>query len=151
MGDLNVRYAALRKQYETLVQGALADPSTLSAALPQIETVNQQIAGVLDQMLKELQFARDGPNSETYRTELLQLLTRIQSDYTGLKANTDKHETLRRIRNFQDTSWRPTLLLYVALLLIFGIMLILVILFRRQTKDSTAAAITSPSAIAPLT
>ena len=151
MDDLRVRYADLRGQYDTLIAQTLASPGTVSTTLPQIQSLNQQIAAVLDQMLTELQHARDGPNSDAYRAQLLEQLTRIQTDYNGLKANTDSLETLRRIRSFQDDSWKPSLLLYVAGLVAAAILLVLLVLFRRQTSESSIAPSTSPQAMPTLT
>lgn len=149
-GDLNTQYKALKAQYDTLVTRAVTDPTTLQTALPQIQSINQQMATILDQMLVELQAARTGPNSDAYRDELTATLARIQMDYNGLKTNTDALQTLRRIRSFQDTSWQSTLNLYLALFAIFAIVLVLVMLFRRQTKESTPATIASPPAMPTL-
>ncbi len=149
-GDLNSQYKALKAQYDTLITQTLAEPTKLSTALPQIQSINQQMATILDQMLVELQNARNGPNSDAYRAELAETLARIQMDYNGLKTNTDALQTLRRIRSFQDTSWQSSLNLYLALFLIFAIVLVLVMLFRRQTKASTPAPSASPAAIPTL-
>ena len=149
-GDLNSQYKALKAQYDTLITQTLAEPARLSTALPQIQSINQQMATILDQMLVELQTARNGPNSDAYRAELAETLARIQMDYNGLKTNTDALQTLRRIRSFQDTSWQSSLNLYLALFLIFAIVLVLVMLFRRQTKASTPAPSASPAAIPTL-
>ena len=151
MDELNARYADLRGQYDALITQTLTSPATISTTLPQIQSLNQQIAAVLDQMLTDLQYARDGPNSDAYRTRLLEQLTRIQSDYTGLKANTDSLETLRRIRSFQDDSWKPSLLLHIVGLVAAAILLVLLMLFRRQTSESTIAPTMSPTAMPTLT
>ena len=149
-GDLNAQYEALKRQYDTLITQTLAEPTRLSTALPQIQSINQQMSTLLDQMLTQLQYARNGPNSDAYRDQLTETLARIQMDYNGLKTNTDALQTLRRIRSFQDTSWQSTLSLYLALFLIFAIVLVLVMLFRRQTKASTPAPSASPAAIPTL-
>ena len=148
--DLSARLATLRTQYTTLATQATTTPAQVPTLLPQIQTINQQIAAVLDQMIAQLQHARQGPNSDAYRDELTATLARIQMDYNGLKTNTDALQTLRRIRSFQDTSWQPTLNLYLALFCIFTIVLVLVMLFRRQTKESTPATIASPPAMPTL-
>jgi hypothetical protein len=125
-------------------------PAQLQTLLPQIQSLNQQIASVLDQMLTAMQYARQGPNSESYRDQLVEQLSRIQTDYNGLKTNTDTMETLRRIRGFQDESWKSPLLTYVAILLIAALVLVLVMLFRRQKADSATMPSASPAAIPPL-
>lgn len=149
-GDLNAQYETLKRQYDTLITQTLAEPTRLSTTLPQIQSINQQMSTLLDQMLTQLQYARNGPNSDAYRAELAETLARIQMDYNGLKTNTDALQTLRRIRSFQDTSWQSSLNLYLALFLIFAIVLVLVMLFRRQTKASTPAPSASPAAIPTL-
>lgn len=149
--DLSAQYTKLQTDYQALIAQALVDSTKLPTLLPQIQSVNQQMAGVLDKMLVELQYARDGPNSDAYRDQLAETLTRIQRDYNGLKSNTDALQTLKRIRSFQDTSWQSSLTLYIALFLVFAVTLVLVMVFRRHTKESTTAPSTSPAAIPPLT
>lgn len=151
LDELNTRLASLRSQYTALASQAVTTPAQLQTLLPQIQSLNQQIATVLDQMLQEMQYARQGPNSDAYRTQLVEQLTRIQSDYNGLKTNTDTMQTLNRIRAFQDTTWQGTLFTYLGILLIAAIVLVLVMLFRRQKKESATMPSASPAAIPPLT
>jgi hypothetical protein len=151
LDELNTQLTSLRAQYTQLASQATANPSQVATLLPQIQTLNQQIASVLDQMLQEMQYAQQNANSEAYRDQLVEQLSRIQMDYNGLKANTDTMQTLRRIRSFQDDSWKSPLFTYIALLLVAALVLVLVMLFRRQKKDSATMPSTSPAAIPPLT
>jgi ribosomal protein L29 len=151
LAELNTQYTALRAQYTTLANQAAANPGQIQTLLPQIQSVNQQIAAVLDQMLAQMQYARDGPNSETYRAELVEQLARIQLDYNGLKTNTDALQTLRRIRSFQDTSWQSTLFLYIGLFVLVAGLFALLVMVRRHASTSTMAPSPSPTAMAPLT
>ena len=150
LDELNTRLSSLRSQYTTLATQASANPSQVATLLPQIQSLNQQIANVLDQMLQEMQYARQDPNSEAYRDQLVEQLSRIQTDYNGLKANTDTMETLRRIRGFQDDSWKSPLATYMAILLVAALVLVLVILFRRQKAERATMPSASPAAIPPL-
>jgi hypothetical protein len=150
LNELSSRLTALRSQYTDLANRATTTPSQVQTLLPQIQTVNQQIAAVLDQMLSQMQYAQRGPNSDTYRTQLVEQLTRIQSDYNGLKTNTDALQTLRRIRSFQDTSWQSTLFIYLVGFLVVALLLVLVMLFRRQKSVSPIAPTMSPTATPPL-
>lgn len=151
LDELNTQLTSLRAQYTTLAEQAVASPSQITTLLPQIQSVNQQIAAVLDQMLTELQYARQDPNSDTYRTQLVEQLTRIQTDYNGLKANTDTMQTLHRIRAFQDTTWTSALFSYVAMFLLAAVVLVLVMLFRRQAKASASVPSASPAAMPTFT
>jgi hypothetical protein len=148
---LTTRLTALRAQYTTLANQATAAPAQIQTILPQIQTVNQQIAAVLDQMLTQMQYAREGANSETYRSQLVEQLARIQLDYNGLKTNTDAMQTLQRIRSFQDTSWQSTLMLYIGLFVFVAGLFALVVMVRRYTNTSASAPSPSPAAMAPLT
>ena len=150
LNELSARLTALRTQYTALVNQGAQTPAQIQTILPQIQSVNQQIAAVLDQMITQTQYAPPGPNSDTYRDQLVEQLTRIQSDYNGLKNNTDALKTLRRIRSFQDTSWQSTLALYLTGFLVVAILLVLVMLFRRQKSVSPTAPSMSPTAMPPL-
>ena len=148
---LTTQYTTLKAQYTTLANQAIATPAQIPTLLPQIQSVNQQIASVLDQMVQATQYARQSPNSDTYRDQLIEQLAQIQSDYNGLKTNTDALETLRRIRGAQDDSWKGPLFLYLMAFLAAAILLTLVILFRGQKKESPTAPASSPAAIPALT
>ena len=147
---LDDQYTKLKADYDALAAQALADPSKMSTILPQLQSVNQQMASLVDQMLKDLQYAKDGPNSDAYRDQLVETLARIQSDYNGLKTETDALQTLKRIRSFQDTSWQSSLMLYIGLFLLFAVVLVAVMIFRHQKSESTTAPTTSPIATPPL-
>jgi hypothetical protein len=147
---LSARLTALRTQYTALVNQGAQTPAQIQTLLPQIQSVNQQIAAVLDQMITQTQYVPPGPNSDTYRDQLVEQLARIQSDYNGLKTNTDALKTLRRIRSFQDTSWQSTLALYLTGFLVVALLLVLVMLFRRQKSVSPTAPSMSPTAMPPL-
>lgn len=151
LGGLSTQYTKLKADYDSLANQALSNPTKLSTVLPQLQSVNQQMASLVDQMLKNLQYATSSPNSDAYRDQLVETLARIQSDYNGLKTETDALQTLKRIRSFQDTSWQSSLNLYVGLFLLFAIVLIAVMIFRHQKSESTTAPSTSPIAMPPLT
>ena len=149
--ELTTRLTSLRAQYTTLANQATATPAQIQTLLPQIQSVNQQIAAVLDKMLAQMQYATAGGNSETYRDQLVEQLARIQSDYNGLKTNTDAMKTLQRIRSFQDTSWQSTLMLYIGFFVLVAGLFALVVVIRRYTNTSASTPSPSPAAMAPLT
>lgn len=151
LDTLTTQYTSLKTQYTTLANTVLADPSKMTQSLPTLQSLNQQIASVLDQMLRALQYAKQSPNSDAYRDQLVETLGRIQTDYNGLKTNTDTLETLRRIRGAQDDSWKGPLFIYLMAFLAAAILLVLILVLRRQTKESAAAPSMSPTAIPPLT
>jgi hypothetical protein len=151
LAELTAQYTALRADYTTLANRATANPWQMWMLLPRIQSVNQRIATVLDQMLTQMQYANGDGNSEAYRDQLVEQLARIQSDYNGLKTNTDAMQTLQRIRSFQDTSWKSTLMLYIGLFVAVAGLFALVVVIRRYTNTSASTPSPSPAAMAPLT
>ena len=154
MDDLKARYNALMKQYETLAQEALANPGKLDENVARIIDINTKISATLDEMIGILTLAKTNNSQMTvYRDELIQKLEKIQADYNGLARDSDKLETLRRIRAFEDESWKSKLRLYLfsflAIISIVGIM----VMFKKgsQNRDTTTAMPTSAAAIPPFT
>ena len=133
-------FQALATQYETLANEALANPSKMQGNIEKMKAINTQMAAILDNAIRDM--TATGPTSDlvTQRDELVKKLVRIQKDYNGLLVNTDKLETLRRIRGFQETDWKSKLNIYIIALAVLSVLLALFILFRRQKTLSTAMA-----------
>lgn len=152
MDELNGRYTKLINQYNTLVDQTLANPNKVNENVTKIIQVNTQISSVLDEMIGVLTLAKTSSSQMTsYRDELIQKLEKIQSDYNGLVRDSDKLTTLRKIRAFEDESWKRTLRMYLFLFLGLVVLLGVVIVFKRQKADTTAATPMSATAIPPLT
>lgn len=149
MSEYKAEYDRLVAQYTQLIDETIGDPSTLNANLPKITATATQLAAVLEEMTRQLATVSTPTTTlEQERDVLLQRLRQIQLDYNGLLQNTDKLETLRRIRDYQDTSWRSTFNLYLIPFFILALVLFLVVLFVRQrdaTSSSPMSATTSPS------
>lgn len=132
MEELKKKYAEQSALYESYIREG-ASPEKISA-------LNMEISKTLEEMIGIL--AQTG--LEDYRNQLIENLHRIQRDYTGLIENTDKIETLRRIRReeYDTTPLKRYLFFFFAILFVI---LILLLFFQRKP---TAAAIPSNPAIA---
>lgn len=153
MDELNKKYTSLTSQYDKLVQETLAEPSKLDQNVEQVIQINTQISSTLDEMIGILTLAKSS-NSDMllYRDELLAKLDKIQKEYNGLINNSDKLETLRRIRAFQDESWKGTLHMYLFAFIAVTILVGLVLMFKKsQNADMTATTPTSPAIMPALT
>ena len=134
-------------RYNALVDDTLAHPEKLEANIVQIRAVNQRLAHILDQRVADAHETRGTP--ESVRTELVEKLHRIQRDYNGLLQNTDKLETLRRIRKGETENWWGSLSIYIIAFLVIAGVTILLAMFSRQkvaaipTAPMRAAATTS--------
>jgi hypothetical protein len=85
------------------------------------------------------------------RDELTMKLTRIQRDYSDLNKQTDRIETLRRIRQYEQVVADRSMYLYLGIFLAFCLLLLLVILIKgyfqkklAMTPMPMAASITPP-------
>ena len=134
-------------RYNALVDDTLAHPEKLEANLVEIRALNQRLAHILDQRVADAHETRGTP--ESVRTELVEKLHRIQRDYNGLLQNTDKLETLRRIRKGETENWWGSLSIYIIAFLVIAGVTILLAMFSRQkvaaipTAPMRAAATTS--------
>jgi len=149
MDELRRRYASLMQQYETIATDALTNPDKLNENVARLININTQISSTLDEMISILTLAKsDSAQMVTYRDELIQKLEKIQRDYNGLVKDSDKLETLRRIRAFEDESWKRTLRMYlIAFLAIISLVGILV-MFKKGTQTALTTTATPISAAA---
>lgn len=132
MEELKKKYAQQSALYESYIREG-ASPDKISALNIEISKTLEEMIGILAQT--EL---------EEYRNQLIENLHRIQRDYNGLVQNTDKIETLRRIRaeEYDTAPLKRYLFFFFAILFVI---LILLLFFQRKP---TAAAIPSNPAIA---
>lgn len=143
---------ALYDQYNTLVNTAIAHPDQISTYEPQIKTLNQKIAAKLDTILHSTTPMSSNPDIDAARAELAQKLARIQQDYNGLIQNTDKLETLRRIRDFKKEDSQVELKLYLFAFMVLALLVLVTFMFKKsQNSDMTATMPSNPAAMAPLT
>lgn len=117
-------------RYNALVDDTLANPDKLEANLVQIRAVNQRLARILDGMLTDAYGT--GRTAESVRDDLVLKLHRIQRDYNGLLQNTDKLETLRRIRKGETQNWWGSLSIYILAFLVIAGITVLLTMFSRQ-------------------
>lgn len=149
MDELKTRYNTLNQQYNMLVEDALSNPNKLNENVASLIQINTQISSTLDEMIGILTLAKSSSSELTnYRDELIQKLEKIQSDYNGLVRDSDKLTTLRKIRAFEDDSWKSTLRWYLFVFLAVVAVVGILLLFKRSTPQTIAAtpmnAITIP-------
>jgi len=148
----NQELKTLFEEYNNLVTAALANPAQVDTSVEQIKAKNIQIAKTIDEMIQRSSMSGAmTPDVENARTELVQQLNRIQRDYNGLIQNTDKLETLRRIRSFKKDSSQSELQLYLFAFLFLGLIVIVVLVFKRQKEDTAATIPSNPTTMAAFT
>jgi len=152
MDVLEKQYRERLKAYDSLIAQTIRDPSKISSTLPQIQAIQTQMSSIVDKMIAEVTLAKQGDRLAQRRNELIEQLQRIQRDYTDLRNSSDKLETLRRIRAFEDQSWQGTFQMYLIAFIVFAVVVALVLIFKRiQAPAINAITPSNPTAITPLT
>jgi len=127
----------LEKTYQ--LQYALYEEA-LAAPTPDVEKVKQlnvQLSNTLHSMIETLTNVRKETGGiKVYRDELLRRLHNVQREYNGLAQDKDALETLRRIREGEQSRVDGSLHLYLIGFFTAAILLIVVLFFK---KDIIAA------------
>jgi len=126
MADLESEYQRRKTIYDNLVASALAtnDVSKLDA----IARAKQGMSDTLSKMLA----LSAGSGTSAQQEELIRRVMEIQRDYNGLLVSTDKLETLRKIRQFQESRTGTDLKIYGLGFLIAGLALIVMMTRTRE-------------------
>jgi hypothetical protein len=146
MDELKAKYQSQSSEYDKLVESAVASRDI--SQIPKIKELNAALAKTLNAMIEKLTFLKkDSPNLKLERDVLVQRLGRIQYEYSGLLANTDQLETLRRIRQQESVEGDRWLYWYISAFLLLSLILILYLVF--YGKSEATAAIASAVPITP--
>jgi hypothetical protein len=140
--DLDRQYQQKIASYEALVTSALANNDR--SKIPQLQALNAEINGILEQMLADL---RQGG---TPREQLVATLNRIQRDYNGLKDNTDTLTLLRRIREGETGATYKEFQMYLIGFFVICLGILAMVFFGDQMKLPTATSAMTPASTAPL-
>jgi DNA repair exonuclease SbcCD ATPase subunit len=143
MDALRKRYETQIKDYESLVKQSV-DVGDVSQ-LPKLREMNTAIGKTLNDMIEQLTFLKkDTPKLKQERDELINRLRRIQQDYNGLLVNTDKLETLRRIRQQENGEAEQQMRMFLFFFLAVCLAIFLYLLIATQRKDTTAPRASMP-------
>lgn len=148
----------LKSQFDTKYTEYLAMARTVTIAanptdqqITQLRNLNREVYSLLERLL---QASATSQTAEMKRVNqnLAETLHRIERQYNDLAAKSDKAETLRRIREFEELKADSSVNIYMVLLLIFAVALLIVMVFSSYlTSTANATAATSPTTIPPLT
>jgi type III secretory pathway component EscV len=142
MDELNKKYQDLERQYKAAAENALAETNAqaINTEVNKLQAINIQIARVLEQMLTLVADVKnESGNLKIARDELTMKLTRIQRDYSDLNKETDRLETLRRIRQYEEVLADRSMYLYLGIFLGICLLLLLVILIKGYFQKKLAS------------
>lgn len=143
MDELKVKYERQLKEYDDAINEAISTQD--SSKIESLKQMNMALSKTLNDMIEKLTFLKkETPELVRYRDELVTRLRQIQMDYNGLLVNTDKLETLRRIRQQESGEAKRELYWYMIFFLVVSISMMLYLVFMTQRKDMTAMSANSP-------
>lgn len=152
MDELTRQYQERIDRYNALVAESLQSPSKFRANVESIRRLNAEIATLLDKMMGQLAMAkRNDTNFIAERDQLYKNLARIQKESNALAQDKDTLETLRRIREFDETETKTSLNIYVIAFLVLALVVLMVLVFKRPQSDMTMTMPSNPAAIPALT
>ena len=154
MDELRRQYQRRIDQYNALVADSIQSPKKFDANLVTIRRLNAEIATLLDKMMGHLAMVkRNDTNFIAQRDQLYKNLARIQRESNALTQDKDTLETLRRIREFDESETKTSMNIYVIAFLLLAVVVLIVLVFKRPAaqSDMTITMPSSPAAIPALT
>ena len=146
MDALESSYDAKLATYNALVAGG--DP----AKLPEIQTLNGELAGLLHSMLEELSKIKSkGANLLNYRDQLLIQLVGFQNDATIMRQQRDQYATLRMLQTTDQTAFNTSFFWYSIALGIAVLMFVSVLIFRGHSTPAMPTMTSNPTTMADFT
>ena len=124
MADLRGEFRRRQEVYDGLVQHALETND--STTLNEIAAAKKAMNDTLSKMLALS--SKTGTAEE--QEELIERIMKIQRDYNGILASTDKLETLRRIHQFEEVQKGSGTKIFGALFVAASLALLIVLIRR---------------------
>jgi hypothetical protein len=153
MDDLSRQYEQRITRYNQLIADSIQVPGRFQSNLPTIRRLNAEIAAILDKMVAQLAMVKkEDRNFIAQRDQLYKNLKRIHQESNALAKDRDTLETLRRIREFNETETKSSVNLYMIFFLILALVVLLALVFKGtgQKNDMTITTPSSPAAIPAL-
>lgn len=154
MDELARQYQQRIDRYNQLVGDGLKNPGNFRKNMNQIKTLNIEISAILDKMMEQLAMVKqDNASFIAQRDQLYKNLQRIRREANALAQDKDTLETLRRIREFDESESKTSLNIYVVAFLILALVVLLVLVFKRPApqSDMTRTMPSNPAAIPAFT
>jgi hypothetical protein len=126
MEELEQKFQKQKAVYDQLVADALTNSD--SNAITSIAAAKKAMSDTLSEMLE----LSESTNRNDQQEELIRRIMEIQRDYNGLLVSTDKLETLRKIRQFQDSRADVNLKIYGLGFLIASLALVILLSRTRE-------------------
>jgi hypothetical protein len=143
--QLKTQFDTKKAAYDALVISASRSTTPTDEDINQLRTMNRELLTILEKTIQALStFQTDDIGS--VNRELTATLNELERQYSILSENSDKVETLRRIREFEETKKGGNVGIYMVALLVMALaVLVSMVFFQRTNAPATAATVRPPS------
>jgi hypothetical protein len=148
--QLKTQFDTKKAAYDALVISASRSTAPTDEDINQLRNMNRELFTILEQTIQALSTFQTDDIASVNR-ELTATLTDLERQYSILSENSDKVETLRRIREFEETKKGGNVGIYMIALLVMALAVLVIMVFFQRTNAPATPATTSPPSMANLT
>lgn len=142
--QLKTQFETKQKAYNDLLQSVATATNPPAADIERLRTLNRELAGLIEQIIQTLSSSQSG-EMERISRELTDTLAWVEKQYGVLSADSDKAETLRRIREFEQVRADSSVSLYMIILIGLAVALLVTMIFSQRVSATTAMPPASPA------
>lgn len=143
--QLKTEFDTKKAAYDALVASASQSTNPSEDDIGRLRTMNRELATLLEQTIQALSTIQS-EELGTLNSELASTMNTLEQQYAILSENSDRVETLRRIREFEETKKGASVGIYmIALLVLAMAVLVIMVFFQRTNAPATAATMSPPS------
>jgi hypothetical protein len=142
--ELKTQFETKQKQYNDLLRSVATATDPPAADIERLRTLNRELAGLIEQIIQTLSFSQSA-EMERISRELTDTLAWVEKQYGVLSADSDKAETLRRIREFEQVRADGSISLYMIVLIGLAVALLVTMIFSQRVSTTTAMPPASPA------
>jgi len=147
--QLKTQFEAKQKQYNDLLRSVATATDPPTADIERLRALNRELASLIEQIIQTLKTSQSA-EMERISRELSDTLGWIERHYGVLSADSDKAETLRRIREFEEVRADSSVSLYMIILIGLAVALLVTMIFSQRVSATTAMPPASPASTANL-
>jgi hypothetical protein len=145
--QLKTQFEAKQKEYNALLRSVATATDPPTADIDKLRSLNRELASLIEQIVQTLKSSQSAEMERVSR-ELADTLVWVEKQYGVLSADSDKAETLRRIREFEEVRADNSVSLYMIILIGLAVALLVTMLFSQRVSATTAMPPASPASTA---
>lgn len=149
--QLRAQFEAKYREYLDAARAVTVAANPTDQQLERLRRLNREVFSLLERLI---QSATDSQRTamERVNESLSVTLARIERQYNDLTVKSDRAETLRRIREFEELKADNSVGTYMIALLVFAVLVLIIMVFSAyRASAANAMAATSPATMEPLT